>query len=278
MAIFLVTGGAGSLGRHLVNELLKPQYKAEAIRVLDNYENGLARMKVRLKNHPQIRYFLGDIQDRNRMMRAMENVDVCVHTAAQKHVDLAEYSPFYSIQVNVIGTQNCIDAALNANIDKFLLISSDKSVQPISTYGRCKALAESLVLDANNYKGDRRTKLSICRPPNYIASDGSVFEVWNYQKQNNLPLTVTSPKMTRYFMSFPQIVKFVMKSLDLMEGGEIFVPSGAKKYKIIDLAKQLSDKIEIIGMRKGEKLEELLMSPSEADRAQLVNDVWVIKR
>lgn len=279
--IYMVTGGVGSLGRRLVEELLKSEYNATAIRILDNNENGMAHLHTRLKD-ARLRWFLGDIRDRERVFRAMENVDVCIHCAAQKHVDLSEFNPFESVKTNVLGTQNCIEAALEANIDKFLFISSDKAVQACSTYGRCKALAESLTLDANNYKGDRRTKLSVCRPPNYIKSDGSVFEIWDYQKAHGLPLTVTHPAMVRYFMSFEEMMSFLMKVLKMMKGGEIFIPSNAKKLNILQLAQSYAveiDKvhgIEITGMRLGERLEEVLIDPSEEARAEIIEDVWVI--
>jgi UDP-N-acetylglucosamine 4,6-dehydratase len=275
MTNFLVTGGVGSLGRRLVKHLLTlPDTKV--VRVLDTNENGLARMR-QTTSDSRMRYLLGNIQDEKRMVRAMENIDVCIHAAAQKHVDLAEYNPDYCLQVNVLGTQTCIDAAIKSEIDKFLFLSSDKSVNAVSTYGRCKALSESLVLDANNYKGDRRTKLSVARPPNYINSDGSIFDLWRYQKKHNLPITVTSTEMLRYFMTFDEILKFLMTCLDMMKGGEIFVPWNVKAIRIIDLAKQFSDNIKIIGMRKGERLEEMLADPEEIKRARKVGDILVIE-
>jgi len=272
----LVTGGAGSLGRRLTEELLKPEYSVKAIRILDNNENGLAHMRVRLQDK-RLRYFLGDIGDKDRMVRAMENTDIVIHCAAQKHVDLAEINPFFSLKTNVLGTQICIDAALENNVDKFVFCSSDKAVQAISTYGRCKALSESLTLDVVNYKGDRRTKCAIIRPPNYTRSDGSMFELWDYQKAHGLPITVTDEKMYRYFMSFDQIIAFVLKCVDMMKGGEIFVPEGAERIRILDLALKVSDNIRFIGIRKGEKLEEILIDPSERDHAELVDNIWVIQ-
>lgn len=277
MTCYLVTGGVGSLGRRLVAELLKPKYNANPIRVLDHNENGLAQMQIRLGDS-RIRYFLGDIRDKERVIRAMENVDVAILCAALKHVQICEYNPFESIQSNVIGTQNCIDAALKANIRKLLFVSSDKAVHAVNTYGRCKALSESLTLDANNYKGDRRTKFSVCRPPNYINSDGSVFEIWNYQKAKGLPLTVTHTAMERFFMPFSDIIAFTLKCVRLMEGGEIFVPIGAEKKRIIDLAREISSNIKIVGKRKGERLVEHLFTEEEMLRAEKRNGIWVIHK
>jgi UDP-N-acetylglucosamine 4,6-dehydratase len=282
MPVFLITGGAGSLGRRLLEELLKPKYKATRIAVLDNHENGMAHLRVRF-NDSRIRWFLGDIRDKDRVVRAMENVDVCIHCAALKHADLSEYNPFEYIKTDVYGTQNCIEAALEANIDKFMFISSDKAVEAACTYGRCKALSESLTLDANSYKGDRRTKFAVCRPPNYMKSDGSVFEIWDYQKSHGLPLTVTDERMFRYFMEFGEIIKFILNAVRLMEGGEIFVPINAHKLRIIDLAKSYAideDKvheIQITGMRRGEKFEEILIDKNEKERADVIFDMYVIR-
>ena len=158
----LITGGAGSLGRRLTAELLKPEYSIATLRLLDNNENGMARLRWELKDE-RLRWLIGDIREKERLIRAMENIDIVIHTAALKHVEFNEMNPFEAIQTNVVGSQNCIDAALENNVDKYMYISSDKSVQAGSTYGRCKALSESLTLDANNYKGDKQTKLKIGR-------------------------------------------------------------------------------------------------------------------
>jgi UDP-N-acetylglucosamine 4,6-dehydratase len=274
--IILITGGAGSLGRKLAKHLLTFQ-GVKAVRILDTNENGLARLSQQIKD-PRIRFLLGDIRDKERMKRALENVTLCYHAAAQKHIDLAERNPFYSIDVNVMGTQICIEAALDANVDKFIMISSDKSVQACSTYGRCKALAERLALDAELYKGDdHKTRFSVARPPNYINSDGSIFDMWRYQKKHGLPITVTSPEMYRYFLSIDQICDFLFKCSEIMQGGEIFIPRNARRLRIIDLAKKYGDKIQIIGVRPGEKLEELLIDPSEEAYAKVYGDIWVIK-
>jgi len=276
LTVYLITGGVGSLGRRLIEELLKPQYGTTRVAVFDNHENGMASLRVKLQDK-RIRWFLGDIRDKDRLFRAMENVDVCIHCAALKHADLSEYNPFEFIKTDVFGTQNCIEAALATNIDKFLFISSDKAVRPICTYGKCKSLAESLTLDANSYKGDRRTKFSVCRPPNYIKSDGSVFDIWDWQKASGLPLTVTDERMVRYFMSFDKIIDFIVNALKIMEGGEIFVPTNAEKIRIIDLAKAIGNNIQIVGTRKGEKLEEILIDENELQRAKVVENIWVVK-
>jgi FlaA1/EpsC-like NDP-sugar epimerase len=270
----LVTGGAGSLGRRLTKYLLN---RVKTIRVFDNNENGLARLRLFLNNPTNVRLLQGDVRDKDRLIRAMENVDICYHLAALKHVDLCESSPFESLLTNVVGTQNCIDAALAADVDRFIFVSSDKAVNAINTYGRCKALAESLTLDANNYKGDRRCKLSIIRPPNYLNSDGSVTKIWRYQQKHGLPLSVTNPDMCRFFMSFSEMLPFIVKCTEMMKGGEIFVPSNPQKVRIGDLARKFSDNVKIVGVRKGERMEELLIDPTELERAEKINDILVIR-
>ena len=272
----LITGGCGSLGRRLVTEFLKPKYHIETVVVFDNNENSMANLRMKLKDH-RLRWFLGNIRDSYRIDRAMENVDIVVHCAALKHVDLGDYNPFEQIKTNVIGTQNVIDSALKNGVQKVLTISSDKAVESCSTYGFCKALGERLTVNANNYKGDKETILSVARPPNYLNSDGSVFEIWDYQKNHGLPITVTDENMYRFFMSFDDIISFIIKTLSLMEGGEVFVPADCERVSILELAQTYGSNIVFTGLRPGEKLEEVLFTKEEMKKAKLVDGVWVIK-
>lgn len=275
MNIYLVTGGVGSLGRRLVEELLKPKYEASAIRVFDNNENGLARARWQLKDS-RLRWLLGDIRDRDRLLRAFDGVDVVIHAAALKHVEIGEFNPGEQIKTNILGTLNVLEAAIDKNVAKVLAISSDKSVQACSTYGKCKSLCESLTIDANNYVGDKRTRLSVCRPPNYLDSDGSVTQKWRYQMLNGKPITVTDKRCNRYFMSFNEIIAFIMKVIAVMKGGEIFIPKNCKLVNIYEYAQKYNHPIEITGLRPGERLEELLMDPEEASNAETVDDMWVV--
>jgi FlaA1/EpsC-like NDP-sugar epimerase len=263
----------------MAEELLKPTYNIKTLRVLDINENEIARLRWRLKGDIRTRWLLGSILDKDRMQRAMENVDVVFMLAAQKHVDLGEMNPYFSLQTNVLGAQICIESAIDANVDKYVYTSSDKAVAPSSTYGTCKKLAEYLTLDAKNYKGDKKTKFSVVRPCNYYRSDGCVTEIWDSQMVRGLPLTVTSKNMYRYFLSFDEIINFVLKATAMMQGGEIFVPNNCKRTKIYDLAKEYGagHQIEITGLRPGEKLEELLMDPSEKERAKTIDDMLVIE-
>ena len=271
--IILVTGGAGFIGRNLVKKVL--DYNPQAVRALDINENGLQHLRRELQ-HPRLRTFLGSIRDKGRLKRAIQNVDVIIHLGAYKHVDLLEVSPFEAVKTNVLGTENLIECAIDENVEKVLNVSTDKSTLYTSIYGATKFLAEKLTLEANNWKGDAQTILANARPVNVLYSDGSVYPYWQNQKTEGKPLSITHPDMERFFLTVDETVKFLLKCIELMKGGETFVPSGARKIKIIDLAKQMSDKIEIVGIRKGERLTELLFDPSEIERAQLVDGIWVI--
>lgn len=273
--LVLVTGGAGSLGRRLVRHFLDCGSKT---RVLDVNENGLAKLKLTLPDTSNARFFVGDIRDKARVVRAMENVDVVVHTAALKHVDLCEYNPFECLQTNIIGTQNCIDAALECNVGKFLLVSSDKAVNPIGVYGYSKAFAEALTLDAENYRGSKQTRFAVVRCPNFLGSDGSVLTVWKWQKQHHLPLTLTDPNMERYFIQFRDLLQFMDYCIVQMKGGEVFVPDKIFKKPMKELAETVSNKIHVTEARCPEKIVEELMSKTEKEHAVLNGDVWIIKQ
>lgn len=207
----------------------------------------------------------------------MENINIIVHLAALKHVDLVEYSPFEGIKVNVVGTQNVIETAIDCNVEKVLNISTDKCVEPNNVYGATKFLTEKLTLVANDYKGDHPTILSNARLCNVIGSNESLYPIWERRLAEKKPLPITHPEMKRYFTSMNNAVGFIIKCLNLMKGRETFVPLRAERKKIIDLAKQLSENIEIIGIRKGEKLSERLMTLEEANLAKIIDGIWVIK-
>jgi len=271
----LVTGGAGFIGRHLIKTLLT-RYSPRVVRALDVNENGLQELKRMFNGHPNLRTFIGNIRDQNRLRRATQNTNIIFHLAAYKHVDLLETSPFEAIATNVLGTQNLIECAIDENVEKFLNVSTDKSTQYVSTYGATKFLTERLTLDADNWKGDAPTIFANARPVNVLGSDGSVYPLWQKQKAKGEPLSVTDSRMERFFLTVDETVNFLIKCVNMMKGGETFVPSGARKIRIIDLAKQLSDKIEIVGIRKGERLTELLMDENEIARAKLVEGIWVI--
>lgn len=270
--VFLITGG-GSLGRALVKRLL--ELNPRAIRVLDSSEHALFRVQHEFPNTGKIRYLLGDISDYDRVEFAMEDANYVIHTAANKFIDFIEYNPFQALKTNIDGTINVIKAAMKIkSVKKVIYTSSDKAVDPTSTYGHSKALGEHLFLWANRVSDKIFTTV---RLPNF-RSRGSVFDIWEKQRHEGRPLSITDPRMERIFIGVEDAVKIVLKVLETAKGGEIFVPAAnIQTKKIVDLAKQISDNIEVIGIRPGEKLRERLISEEEQRRAVRINDFWVIK-
>lgn len=271
----LITGGAGSLGQALIGLLLKQPIKV--LRVLDVDENGLFNLRQKFTDE-RMRFFLGDIRDPKRIRRAIEDVDIVYHAAALKHVELGELNPFEVLRTNIIGTQNMIEATLDeGKVTKFVFISSDKSVGgPVNIYGTSKFFGERLTITANNYKGDRPTAFGCVRLPNLRKSRGSVYEIWDQELAEGKPLSITSPEMERYFMSLEEAAEFTLEATEVMESGQIIVPANAERFKIIDLARQLSDKINIVGVRPGENISERMMTPEEERHAVRRGNLWVI--
>lgn len=274
--VFLITGGAGSLGQALISVLLKHPIKV--LRVFDIDENGLFNLRQNFTDE-RMRFFLGDVRDPKRIQRAMEDVDIVYHCAALKHVELGELNPFEVLQTNIIGTQNLIEAALDGGkVEKFVFVSSDKAVGgPVNIYGTSKFFGERLTITANNYKGDRPTAFGCVRLPNLRKSRGSVYEIWERELAGGEPLSVTSSEMERYFMNLEEAAEFILEATEAMESGQIIVPANAERSKIIELARQLSDKIRIVGVRPGENISERLMTPEEEKTAVREGSMWVIE-
>jgi UDP-N-acetylglucosamine 4,6-dehydratase len=271
----LITGGAGSLGQALTRNILNNPI--QALRILDSDENGLFEAKQKFIDN-RMRFFLGDVRDLARLKRAVEGTHIIFHCAALKHVELGEINPFEVLKSNIIGTQNVIEAVLDEqNVEKFVFISTDKAVNPSNIYGVSKYFGERLTIAANNYKGDRPTVFGCIRLPNLKGSRGSVYEVWERQLKEGRPLSVTDERMERYFMDLDEGAKFVLKATAFMDKPAIIVPANVKKYKIIDLAKELSDKIEIVGARPGERIKERLLTPEERKIARRVKGMWIIE-
>ncbi len=279
----LVTGGVGSIGKEIVKQLLS--FNPDAIRVLDTNETGLFEFQQELlpqKTH--VTFLLGDVRDKERMNRALENIDVVFHAAALKHVPLCEYNPFEAIKTNVMGTQNVIDACLNNNVKKMVFISTDKAVSPTNVMGASKLLGERLTIAGNYYKGARRTNFFCVRFGNVLASRGSVVPLFYEQIKKGGPVTVTDPEMTRFIMSIPSSVNLILKATTIANGGEIFILK-MPAIKIGDLARAMIEKcaaecnqksekitIKIIGKRMGERKHEELLTSLEAERADMVDE------
>lgn len=285
--VILVTGGAGSIGSALVREILK--FEPRAVRVLDNHEFSLHKIEGSFSEEEKkmVRFFVGDVRDRDRLERAMDGVDVVYHAAAYKHVHLCDYNPLEAIKTNVIGTQNAIDAALHNKVKKFVFISTDKAANPIGTLGASKLLGEKITTAANYYKGDAPTIFSSVRFGNVTMSNGSVIPTFIKQIRNGGPLTVTSSKMTRFLMPMNEAVNLIFKATQKMYGGEVFVLK-MKSVNIYDLADTLAEefklmtgakskiKIQKIGRRVGEKTHEELIVEEESQRVLELEDMIIV--
>ena len=259
----LLTGGTGSFGNKFVEMTLK-KYNPKKIIIFSRDEMKQWYMAEKFKDK-RLRFFLGDIRDKDRLNRATDNVDIIIHAAALKIVPTAEYNPFESVKTNIIGAMNIIDVAIEKNVKKIIALSTDKACDPINFYGATKLASDKLFVAGNNYVGRKKTSFSIVRYGNVIGSRGSVIPFFLKLKKEKKQLTITDKKMTRFFTTLDDAVKMVWKGLKNMKGGEIFVLKNAS-IKILDLAKSIDNKpIRDIGVRPGEKINEILISRGEAD-------------
>jgi UDP-N-acetylglucosamine 4,6-dehydratase len=225
----------------------------------------------------RLRYFIGDVRDRERLVRAMHGVDIVVHAAALKQVPACEYNPMEAIKTNIMGTANVVEAALDAGVKKVLTVSTDKAVSPANLYGATKLAAEKLTIQSNAYAGGSATRFSCVRYGNVIGSRGSVVPLFLKQRANG-QITVTDDRMTRFWLSLEQGVRFVIHCIEQMEGGEVFVPK-IPSTKVVDLAKAIAPnaEIKVIGIRPGEKLHEALISEDEARHTIELDDMFVVQ-
>jgi len=272
----LITGGTGSFGQKFAKFVLE-HYRPFSVRIFSRDEFKQFQMQQNFKDE-RINFFVGDVRDKERLSRAMNGVDIVVHTAALKQVPSCEYNPFEAVKTNIFGAQNVIEAAIDNNVEKVINLSTDKSVNPVNLYGATKLCAEKLFVQGNSYVGkNRRTKISCVRYGNVMASRGSVIPFFLEQKKTGV-LTVTDARMTRFWITLDEAVKFVSASLEAMNGGEVFVPK-IPSMKIIDLAQVIAPKakIKIVGIRPGEKLHEMLLQSDEARHSKEFNNYFVIE-
>jgi UDP-N-acetylglucosamine 4,6-dehydratase len=283
--VILVTGGTGSIGSEIVKKL--SEISPKAIRVLDNNETSLFELEQEL-NSNRIRTLIGDIRDKERLLRAFEGVDIVFHAGALKHVPLCEFNPFDAVKTNVIGTQNVLNAALDQEVGKVIVISTDKAVNPINVMGATKLLAERLTISANSYAGNKNTVFSCVRFGNVLDSRGSVVPLFKNQIKKGGPVTITSPDMTRFIMGIPQAVQLILKAGEISEGKEIFILK-MPALNIVDLAEVMIEefaplygynpediKIKTIGKRMGEKTYEELMTEDEMLNAVDQGKLYII--
>jgi UDP-N-acetylglucosamine 4,6-dehydratase len=276
----LVTGGTGSFGTEFVKTLIK-KYKPKKIIVYSRDEMKQYQMSqdVDLKKISYLRFFLGDVRDLDRMNLALRNVDYIVHAAALKQVPAAEYNPTEFIKTNIYGAENIIKASLNQKVSKVIALSTDKATNPINLYGATKLVSDKLFVAANRYSGERKTIFSVVRYGNVAGSRGSVVPFFLDIKKNNYNyFPITDIRMTRFWITLEEGVNFVIESLKMMKGGEIFIPK-LKTFKILDLAKAIDakKKIRIIGMRAGEKIHEILCSSDESQNIVEYKNFYILK-
>ena len=267
----LITGGAGSIGSSLTKTLLN--YPVKSIRVFDNNEHALFKLSHSLDDS-RVQPLLGDILNKDRVELAVLDVDIIIHTAALKNIEITEYNPIETIDVNVNGTINLIKSVIKNKPKIFINISTDKVAESSTLYGTTKQLGERLT----NWAGPHilTTKFATVRLGNIIETRGNVFEVWNEQLKNEQPLTITDTKMKRYFFHMNEAVDFILQCMLYVNKGEIFVPK-MKLHSIVDLASKISKNHKIIGPRQGEKLQEILITEEEKKFSKEKENMWVIQ-
>ncbi|PKL70355.1 MAG: UDP-N-acetylglucosamine 4,6-dehydratase (inverting) [Methanomicrobiales archaeon HGW-Methanomicrobiales-1] len=273
--IILLTGGTGSFGQKFTEIVLK-NHNPERIRIFSRGELLQYEMEKRFSDE-RLRFFIGDVRDKERLSRAMNDVDIVIHAAALKHVTACEYNPIEAVKTNIDGTKNIIDTAIDNDVKRVIGLSTDKAVHPVNLYGATKMVAEKLYVQGNYYSGQKNTRFSCVRYGNVAGSRGSVIPLFMDQKKTGT-ITITDERMTRFWLTLDQGVQFVINSAEKMQGGEIFVPK-IPSMKVTDLAKSIAPdaKIKFIGIRPGEKLHEVLLTEDEARHSREFDNYYVIE-
>ena len=276
----LVTGGTGSFGKKFIETVVK-KFKPKRLIVYSRDEQKQIQLQHRWKESSgsPIRYFVGDVRDLDRLKFAMQEVDIVIHAAALKHVTVAEYNPFEAVKTNVLGAQNIIDSAMSNDVKKVIALSTDKAVNPINLYGASKLASDKIFVAANNLSGSSGPRFSVVRYGNVIGSRGSVIPIFkNLVAENAESIPITDERMTRFWITQLQAVDFVLSSLAIMKGGEIFIPK-IPSMSMLDLAKALAPSIphKIVGIRPGEKLHEVMVTQDEARYTLDMDDRYIIQ-
>jgi UDP-N-acetylglucosamine 4,6-dehydratase len=274
--VVLITGGTGSFGKKFVEVMLREVEPAKLI-IFSRDELKQHEMRTSGFDHPSLRYFIGDVRDEGRLRRAMNGVHIVVHAAALKQVPACEYNPNEAILTNIIGGRNVIEAALDNGIERVMALSTDKAVNPVNLYGATKLAAEKLFVQSNAYAGGKGTRFACVRYGNVVGSRGSVVPVFVQQRTSGT-LTITDERMTRFWLSLEQGVRFTIDCVEGMQGGEVFVPK-IPSMKVVDLAQAMAPNctIQRIGIRPGEKLHEVLVSEDEARHTVELPDRYVVQ-
>lgn len=272
--VVLVTGGTGSFGKKFIGKALTLGVKK--IIVFSRDELKQYEMKQEF-NDERIRFFIGDVRDKERLYRAFDGVDIVIHAAAMKHVDACEYNPFEAVKTNIHGAQNIIEAAIDRGVEKVIALSTDKACSPVNLYGATKLASDKLFVAANAYVGEKKTRFAVVRYGNVVGSRGSVVPFFKKIKHTGR-VPITDERMTRFWITLEQGVQFVLDNLERMRGGEIFVPK-IPSMNIMDLAKAIAPecKFEIVGIRPGEKLHEAMIMEDDARHTLEFDDYYVIQ-
>ena len=270
-----ITGGTGSFGKACIETLLA-EHDPRVIRVFSRDELKQSEMQARYPSDGRLRFFLGDVRDRNRLIGATRGVDLILHAAALKQVPACEYNPFEAAQTNIVGAENVVAAAIANEVPRTLLLSTDKAVNPVNLYGATKLCAEKIVTQANALAADSLARFASVRYGNVVGSRGSVIPIFLAQADTGR-ITITDERMTRFWITLPQAVDFVLSRLPLMEGGEVFVPK-IPSMRVSEIAEAVAPGVErvTIGIRPGEKLSEVLLTEDESRHAHELDDCYVI--
>ena len=272
----LITGGTGSFGKAFLSRVLEAHNPAR-VAIYSRDELKQYEMKQTYGDDPRVRFFIGDIRDRDRLEMAMHGVDYVVHAAALKQVDTAEYNPMEYVKTNILGSENVMLASINAGVKKVVALSTDKASSPVNLYGATKLTADKLFISGNHYSYARGTKFSVVRYGNVMGSRGSVIPFFRGLAERGEPLPITDLRMTRFWITLPQAVEFVIDSFEAMDGGELYVPRIPSMH-VTDLAKAIAPDAELVevGIRPGEKLHEEMISPEDSRRTIRQADRYVV--
>lgn len=271
----LITGGTGSFGKMFTSLLLK-EWNPDSVRIYSRGELLQWEMQQKIQDD-RLRFFIGDVRDKDRLYRAMNDVDIVVHAAALKQVPAAEYNPIEAVKTNIDGASNVINASIDNGVEKVMALSTDKAVHPVNLYGATKMVAEKLFVQGNTYAGGRNTRFACTRYGNVVGSRGSIIPLFLEQRKQGR-VTITDERMTRFWLTLEQGARFVAQCIETMRGGEIFVPK-IPSMRITDLAKIVAPdcEVEIIGIRPGEKLHEVLLTEDEARHSKDMGDYFIIE-
>ncbi len=277
----LITGGTGSFGKKFIEIILNKYPNIERVIVLsrDEYKQFVMSNMPEFKDNPKLRFFIGDVRDRDRLYRAFDGVDIVIHAAALKQVPSCEYNPFEAVKTNVLGAQNVIDAAIDRNVQKVIALSTDKACAPINLYGATKLCSDKLFISGNVYSGFHDTRFSVVRYGNVAGSRGSVIPYFQDLIKNGAQyLPITDERMTRFWLELDDAVEMVLMALDVMHGGELFVKK-IPSIKITDLAKAMSENLPIktVGIRPGEKIHETMITREDAKNTVELEKYYVVK-